>query len=80
MEGHFPLLTVPSGPEEPGDRSTAAQQPRANRPNKQGKRAGARSCGETSNLRCTEKDKNKEESLLDTDWGVEKELKEQRRT
>lgn len=26
------------------------------------------------------KDKNKEKSLLDTDWGVEKELKEQRRT
>lgn len=79
MEGHFTLRTSPSGPEEPDDRSTAAQQPCANRSNKR-ESASARSCGETSNLRCTEKDKNKEESLLDTDWGVEKELKEQRRT
>lgn len=75
MEGHFTLSVSPPGPRGAREQihTHGAQQLRANRPNKLG-------AVENKHLKSHCEDKNKEKSLLDTDWSGEKELKEQRRT
>lgn len=83
MEGHFTLSVTPPGPlgarEQIHMHSThSTHQPRANRPNKQ--QAVVLGIEENKHLKSQCKYKNKEKSLLDTDWSGEKELKEQRRT
>lgn len=80
MEGHFTLSVSPPGPRGARERihTHGAQHPRANHLNK--RQAAVLGAVENKHLKSHCKDKNKEKSLLDTDWSGEKELKEQRRT